>query len=185
VRKSGETDPARFRNILREELAGIFKPQKSIRALYPPEVVMVIGVNGVGKTTTSPSWPQGPASGQKGAHRAGDTFRAAAIEQLKIWADRVGASSRQGRKRRSGGRGLRGHGQGPFRGLRHHVPDTDGRLHTKANLMEELKKIKRVLGKKHPCAPHRSVLVLDATTGQNACPRQNSSTRPWTWTRSS
>ena len=170
MRKSGETDPARFRNILREELAGIFKPQKSIRAVNPPEVVMVIGVNGVGKTTTIAKLAhRARLQGKKVLIAAGDTFRAAAIEQLKIWADRVGASFyAKGENADPAAVAYEAMDKALSEGCDIMFLDTAGRLHTKANLMEELKKIKRVLGKKHPGAPHRSVLVLDATTGQNA-----------------
>ncbi|MFZ5810868.1 MAG: signal recognition particle-docking protein FtsY [Thermodesulfobacteriota bacterium] len=170
VRKSGETDPSRFRDILREELTGIFKPQKTIRAVNPPEVVMVIGVNGVGKTTTIAKLAhRARLQGKKVLIAAGDTFRAAAIEQLKIWADRVGASFyAKGENADPAAVAYEAMDKALSEGCDIMFLDTAGRLHTKANLMEELKKIKRVLGKKHPGAPHRSVLVLDATTGQNA-----------------
>lgn len=170
VRKRGTTDPAVFKDILREELAEIFQTKKTIRAVNPPEVVMMIGVNGVGKTTTIAKLAyRDIMRGKKVLIAAGDTFRAAAIEQLEIWAKRVGAAFY-----------TKGEGADPAAvayeamdktltgGFDVLYLDTAGRLHTKANLMEELKKIRRVLGKKHPGAPHRSVLVLDATTGQNA-----------------
>jgi fused signal recognition particle receptor len=133
-------------------------------------VILVVGVNGVGKTTTIAKLSQYL---KKKGHRvilaAGDTFRAAAIDQLKIWGERVKAPvvSHQ-------------HGADPgavvFDALeaaenRHCdvlIIDTAGRLHTKYNLMEELKKIAKVLGKKDPEAPHEVLLVVDATTGQNA-----------------
>jgi len=124
----------------------------------------------VGKTTTIAKLAHRDVMrGKKVLIAAGDTFRAAAIEQMQIWAERVGASFY-----------TKGEGSDPAavafeamdRALVEGVDvlylDTAGRLHTKTNLMEELKKIRRVLGKKHPGAPHRSVLVLDATTGQNA-----------------
>lgn len=170
VRKSGETDPAKFREILREELSAIFKPQKTIRAVNPPEVVMIIGVNGVGKTTTIAKLAhRARLQGKKVLIAAGDTFRAAAIDQLKIWADRVGASFyAKGENADPAAVAYEAMDRALAEGCDIMFLDTAGRLHTKANLMEELKKIKRVLGKKHPGAPHRSVLVLDATTGQNA-----------------
>jgi fused signal recognition particle receptor len=170
VRRLGATDPAQFRDILREELAGIFKPHKTIRAVNPPEVVMVIGVNGVGKTTTIAKLAhRARLQGKKVLIAAGDTFRAAAIEQLKIWADRVGASFyAKGENADPAAVAYEAMDRAISEGCDIMFLDTAGRLHTKANLMEELKKIKRVLGKKHPGAPHRSVLVLDATTGQNA-----------------
>ncbi len=170
VRKRGITDPAAFKDILREELAEIFRTSKTIRAVNPPEVVMMIGVNGVGKTTTIAKLAyRDIMQGKKVLIAAGDTFRAAAIEQMQIWAKRVGAAFY-----------AKGEGSDPAavafeamdkalaEGFDVLYVDTAGRLHTKTNLMEELKKIRRVVGKKHPGAPHRSVLVLDATTGQNA-----------------
>jgi fused signal recognition particle receptor len=170
VRKRGTTDPALFKEILREELSEIFRTPKTIKAINSPEVIMMIGVNGVGKTTTIAKLANRDIMrGKKVLIAAGDTFRAAAIEQLEIWAKRVGAAFY-----------TKGEGSDPaavaFEAMDRAVNegfdvlylDTAGRLHTKTNLMEELKKIRRVLGKKHPGAPHRSVLVLDATTGQNA-----------------
>ncbi len=170
VRKRGTTDPAVFKEILREELSEIFQTQKTIKAVNPPEVVMMIGVNGVGKTTTIAKLAHRDIMrGKKVLIAAGDTFRAAAIEQLQIWAKRVGAVFY-----------AKGEGSDPaavaFEAMDKALAegfdvlylDTAGRLHTKTNLMEELKKIRRVVSKKHPGAPHRSVLVLDATTGQNA-----------------
>ncbi len=169
VRKDG-AKPEDFKAILREELAAVFTPAKRITAVNPPEVVLMIGVNGVGKTTTIAKLAHRAAmQGRKVLIAAGDTFRAAAMEQLKIWADRTGA-------------GFYGKGEGAdpaavaFEAVDQALHggydilfvDTAGRLHTKTNLMEELKKIKAVLGKKHPGAPHRCVLVVDATTGQNA-----------------
>jgi len=136
----------------------------------PPEVVMMIGVNGVGKTTTIAKLAyRARLQGRKVLIAAGDTFRAAAIGQLEIWAGRVGA-----------GIFAKSEGSDPAavayeavdlalkEGYDLVLLDTAGRLHTKVNLMEELRKIKRVLEKKHPGAPHKSVLVIDATTGQNA-----------------
>ncbi|MFZ5428062.1 MAG: signal recognition particle-docking protein FtsY [Thermodesulfobacteriota bacterium] len=170
ARKAGVTDPAGFKDILREELAHIFRAPKTIKAVNPPEVVMMVGVNGVGKTTTIAKLAyRAQMQGRKVLIAAGDTFRAAAIEQLQIWAKRVGA-----------GFFTKGEGADPaavaFEAMERCLAegydlmllDTAGRLHTKINLMEELKKIERVLGKKHEGAPHRTILVVDATTGQNA-----------------
>jgi len=169
-RKAGVSDPAGFKEILREELAQIFRAPKTIKAINPPEVVMMVGVNGVGKTTTIAKLAyRAQLQGRKVLIAAGDTFRAAAIEQLQIWATRVGA-----------GFFTKGEGADPaavaFEAMERCLAegydlmllDTAGRLHTKTNLMEELKKIERVLGKKHAGAPHRTILVVDATTGQNA-----------------
>ncbi len=170
IRKAGETNPENFKDLLREELDDIFKVPKRIKAYNPPEVVMMIGVNGVGKTTTIAKLAhRAQMQGRKVLIVAGDTFRAAAIGQLEVWAKRVGA-----------GFFAKAEGSDPaavaYEAIDYAVKngydlmllDTAGRLHNKANLMEELLKIRRVLGKKHDEAPHRSVLVIDATTGQNA-----------------
>lgn len=170
IRKSGETNPENFKNLLRDELEEIFKAPKRIKAFTPPEVVMMIGVNGVGKTTTIAKLAhRAKMQGRKVLIVAGDTFRAAAIGQLEIWAKRVGV-----------GFYAKEEGSDPaavaFEAMDYAVKhdydlmllDTAGRLHTKSNLMDELHKIRKVLGKKHEEAPHRSVLVIDATTGQNA-----------------
>lgn len=169
VRKE-QAGPGDFKAILRRELAAAFAPARRITAVNPPEVVLVVGVNGVGKTTTIAKLAHRAAmQGRKALVAAGDTFRAAAVEQLHIWADRAGA-----------GFYAKGEGADPAAVAFEAVDaalrggydvlfvDTAGRLHTKTNLMEELKKVKAVLGKKHPGAPHRCVLVVDATTGQNA-----------------
>lgn len=163
-------DQEAFKKIFAQELASLFpKPSKKLIALKP-EVVLLIGVNGVGKTTTIAKLAyRAQMQGKKVLMVGADTFRAAAIEQLKIWADRVGV-----------GFYSKEHGSDPAavayeamdKALKENfdlvLVDTAGRLHTKVNLMEELSKIKRVLNKKHPGSPHRTILVLDATTGQNA-----------------
>jgi fused signal recognition particle receptor len=135
-----------------------------------PYVIMVIGVNGVGKTTTIGKLASRfTAAGKKVLLVAGDTFRAAAAEQLEIWGKRAGAEVVRHQE-----------GADPsavvFDGCRAAVArksdiviiDTAGRLHTKVNLMEEMKKVRRVLGREIPGAPHETLLVLDAATGQNA-----------------
>jgi len=127
-------------------------------------------VNGVGKTTTIAKLAyRARLQGRKVLIAAGDTFRAAAIEQLTVWAGRVGA-----------GIFAKSEGSDPAavafeavelamkEGYDLVLLDTAGRLHTKTNLMEELRKVKRVLEKRHPGSPHKCVLVIDATTGQNA-----------------
>lgn len=135
-----------------------------------PYVIMVVGVNGVGKTTTiAKLGRQGGEQGKTVMFVAGDTFRAAAIEQLQVWGDRAGAEVVKQQQ-----------GSDPsavvFDGISAAVArkadvvliDTAGRLHTRTNLMEELQKIHRVIQRKLPGAPHEVWLVLDATTGQNA-----------------
>jgi len=137
---------------------------------FSPYVIMVIGVNGVGKTTTIGKLAcRFTAQGKKVLLAAGDTFRAAAAEQLEIWGERVGADVIRHQE-----------GSDPsavaFDACRAALArncdilmvDTAGRLHTKVNLMEEMKKIRRVLGREIPGAPHETLLVLDAATGQNA-----------------
>ena len=163
-------DPQEFKQLLAKELAAFFpKPQKRIKP-DPPEVILMIGVNGVGKTTTIAKLAhRDRMKGRRVMIAAGDTFRAAAIEQLGIWAERADA-----------GFYAKSHGADPasvaYEALDKAVAegtdvlyvDTAGRLHTKSDLMQELKKIKSVMQKKRPGSPHRTILVLDATTGQNA-----------------
>jgi signal recognition particle GTPase len=123
VRKRGTTDPAVFKDILREELAEIFQTKKTIRAVNPPEVVMMIGVNGVGKTTTIAKLAyRDIMRGKKVLIAAGDTFRAAAIEQLEIWAKRVGAAFYTKGEGADPAACLRGHGQDAHRRLRRPLP---------------------------------------------------------------
>jgi len=135
-----------------------------------PLVIMVVGVNGVGKTTTIGKIASKFAgSGKRVLLVAADTFRAAAIDQLKIWGERVGAeviAKVQGADPSSViYDALDYAATKPFDVI---IVDTAGRLHTKVNLMEELKKIKRVINKKMEGAPHEIMLILDATTGQNS-----------------
>lgn len=135
-----------------------------------PFVIMVIGVNGTGKTTTISKIAQKlKGQGKSVLLAAADTFRAAAIEQLEVWGERVGCEVI---KHKSGSDpsavvfdALKA---GKARGSDVIIVDTAGRLHTKVNLMEELKKIKRVMARELPNSPHEILLVLDATTGQNA-----------------
>ncbi|WP_319466518.1 signal recognition particle-docking protein FtsY [uncultured Pseudodesulfovibrio sp.] len=170
ARKAGTDSPDDFKDILRDELEEIFKVPPRIEAVNPPEVLMMVGVNGVGKTTTIAKLAyRAQMQGRKVLIAAGDTFRAAAIEQLEVWAKRIGA-----------GFFAKSEGSDPAavayeamdkavsEGYDLLLLDTAGRLHTKVNLMEELKKVQRVVGKKHEGAPHRNILVIDATTGQNA-----------------
>lgn len=135
-----------------------------------PSVVLFIGVNGVGKTTTIAKLAhRARMQGKKVMIAAADTFRAAAIEQLQVWAERVGALFHA---RPAGSDPASVAYEAMDRALAEKVDilfvDTAGRLQTKVNLMEELTKIRQVLGKKHEGAPHRCILVIDATTGQNA-----------------
>ncbi len=165
----GITDATWLRGLMKEVILEEFKPQKRITAINPPEVILMVGVNGVGKTTTvAKLCHRAVLQGKKVLLVAADTFRAAATEQLEIWAKRTGA-----------GFYAKGHGADPaavaFEAMEIALKeqydmvfiDTAGRLHTKTNLMEELTKIRRVIGKLHQGAPHRTILILDATTGQN------------------
>ena len=167
-----DIDEAGVREVMAQEIAKILAPVAKpleIEAFPRPQVILVIGVNGSGKTTTI----------AKLAHLlqeqdysvmlvAGDTFRAAAIGQLKVWAERIGVPIISGKE---GGDAaslvFEGVKQGTATGIDVLIVDTAGRLQNKAGLMDELSKIRRVLGRLNPAAPHDVVLVLDATTGQN------------------
>jgi fused signal recognition particle receptor len=134
-----------------------------------PSVVLVVGVNGSGKTTSIAKLAYGlTLQGKRVILAAADTFRAAAIEQLKHWGEKVGAEVIAHQP--GGDPGAVAYDAiqaGYSRHAQTVIIDTAGRLHTKFNLMEELKKIKRVVAKHDPSAPHQVLLVMDATTGQN------------------
>jgi len=166
----GLREAADLREAMRLELLDAFKPVRRISVVNPPEVVLMIGVNGVGKTTTiAKLCHRAVLQGKKVLLVAGDTFRAAASEQLEIWAKRAGAGfSAKGPGADPAAVAFEAIDQAVAAGYDMVFVDTAGRLHTKVNLMEELQKVARVLGKRHSGAPHRSILVLDATTGQNA-----------------
>jgi fused signal recognition particle receptor len=147
-------------------LAGPAQKDRNAR----PWVVLVVGINGVGKTTSIAKLAyQDRHQGLTPMLVAGDTFRAAAVEQLEIWGERVGAGVV---KQKTGADPAAvvfdGLAAAVARGVDTVYVDTAGRLHTKVNLMEELKKINRTAAKKIPGAPHEVLLILDATTGQNA-----------------
>jgi len=174
VKKKGITDAHAVLPLLRHEVLEILQPHEAPLTLKGtgdgPFVVMVIGVNGTGKTTTIGKLAHRFTSqGKKAVVAAADTFRAAAIEQLEIWSDRAGAHFV---KHASGAdpSAVAFDAVKAAQSRKCHILfiDTAGRLHTKENLMEELKKIKRVIGRELPGAPHEILLVLDATTGQNA-----------------
>ncbi len=170
ARKEKVTQASGMRALLMAEVEEIFRAPRRIAAVNPPEVVLMIGVNGVGKTTTIAKLAhRARMQGKTVMIAAADTFRAAAIEQLQVWAERVGALFHA---KSAGADPASVAYEAMERAVREGVDilfvDTAGRLQTKVNLMEELTKIRQVLGKKHPGAPHRSILVIDATTGQNA-----------------
>jgi fused signal recognition particle receptor len=157
--------------VLREEILSLIPVVETFETpVVGPRVVMVVGVNGVGKTTTIGKLAARAATrGEKVLIAAADTFRAAAVEQLEIWANRAGAEFVRHRENADPAAvAYDGYQAGKSRGVQTVFIDTAGRLQTKVNLMEELKKIKRSLQKIDPNAPHEVLLVLDATTGQNA-----------------
>jgi fused signal recognition particle receptor len=163
-------DLERLRAALHDEMLALLAAPPPPERDSRPWVIMLVGVNGVGKTTSIAKLAhQDRRQGRQPLLVAADTFRAAAVEQLEIWGERVGAQVIKQK-----------HGADPaavvFDGLAAALArgadtvyiDTAGRLHTKVNLMEELKKVHRTAGKKLPGAPHEVLLILDATTGQNA-----------------
>lgn len=173
------SDTSLIKDILKNEIISVLNIQDTLHApkgplrgftLHTPYVIMVVGVNGVGKTTTiAKIASKYIALNKKVLLAAADTFRAAAIEQLEIWGTRVGAKVIKHKE-----------GADPsavafdalsFAKKENYdvvIVDTAGRLHTKVNLMDELKKVKRVLAKVMANAPHEILLILDATCGQNA-----------------
>lgn len=180
VREEGIKDPDEALAVLRDDLASILEGPEDNGVIWSrngaaaelpkPAVILVVGVNGTGKTTSIGKLAHAYRStGHKVVLAAGDTFRAAAIDQLKKWGERVGTD-------------VVAHQEGADpsavifdamvaaekRNADVIIIDTAGRLHTKANLMEELRKVHRVIKRKVPDAPHEVLLVLDATSGQNA-----------------
>jgi fused signal recognition particle receptor len=168
------SDANQLKNALKEEMLSLLNLQtpKQIpeAASAKPRVIMVIGINGVGKTTTIGKLAaKFNSEGKKVLIAAADTFRAAAVEQLVIWADRADAQIVKHKDNADPASVAYDSIEAAIaRGMDVVLVDTAGRLHTKVNLMEELKKIKRIISKKLAGAPHEILLVLDATTGQNA-----------------
>ena len=161
-----------IKELLAGEISRIMEPVARPMPLYPtkPQVVLVVGVNGSGKTTTIGKLAsQFQAAGKKVVIAAGDTFRAAAVEQLQVWGDRAGVpvlTAPEGSDPAS--LAFEAMEQAARDGADLLMIDTAGRLQNRSDLMEELQKIVRVIRKKDPDAPHNTLLVLDATTGQNA-----------------
>ncbi|MEM8824438.1 MAG: signal recognition particle-docking protein FtsY [Pseudomonadota bacterium] len=161
-----------IKRILAAEIARVMDPVARPLPLTPqrPQVVLVVGVNGSGKTTTIGKLAsQFRAAGKSVVIAAGDTFRAAAVEQLQVWGDRAGVpvmTAPEGSDPAS--LAFDAMGRAAADGADLLLIDTAGRLQNRADLMEELSKIVRVIRKKDPSAPHNTLLVLDATTGQNA-----------------
>jgi fused signal recognition particle receptor len=163
---------AEIKDLLAAEIARVMEPVARPLPLYPkrPQVVLVVGVNGSGKTTTIGKLAsQFKAAGKSVVIAAGDTFRAAAVDQLKVWGERAGVpvlTAPEGSDPASLAFDAMTRAQAEGADLL--MIDTAGRLQNRADLMEELAKIVRVIRKKDPDAPHNTLLVLDATTGQNA-----------------
>jgi len=155
---------------LRDELRARLDPAPVLEWKDKPSVIMVVGVNGSGKTTTIAKLGQRfQSEGKTMLFGAADTFRAAAVDQLQVWADRLKVDVIAGAPESDPGAvAFNAVQSGAARKLDLVIIDTAGRLHTRFNLMEELKKVDRVVGKALPGAPHAVWLVLDATTGQNA-----------------
>ncbi|MGD8833513.1 MAG: signal recognition particle-docking protein FtsY [Desulfobacteraceae bacterium] len=164
--------PEALKETLKQELLSLLEGIQTAPSpkTAKPHVIMVVGVNGVGKTTTIGKLAaRATAEGERVLIAAADTFRAAAIEQLTIWAQRAGADIVKHKADADPAAVAFDSMEAALaRGVDTVFVDTAGRLHTKVNLMEELKKIKRTITKKIPDAPHEVLLVLDATTGQNA-----------------
>jgi len=159
-----------LRTFLKGEMLRFMADQKPMEMTGKPHVIMVVGVNGVGKTTTIGKLANKyTAEGKKVLLGAADTFRAAAVEQLEIWAERAGVEIVKHRENADPAAVAFDSVEAALaRKCDIVIIDTAGRLHTKVNLMEQLKKIKRSIAKRMPDAPHEVLLVVDATTGQNA-----------------
>jgi len=170
VDKEGIIKQEEFSEKLREELLAQLCAPPEIEFTERPSVILIVGVNGSGKTTTIAKLGyRFKNEGYSVLFGAADTFRAAAVDQLQIWADRLDIPIISGQP--GGDAGAVAYDtvkSGISRNVDFVIVDTAGRLHTRFNLMEELKKVYRVVGKAMPDSPHAVWLVLDATTGQNA-----------------
>ena len=170
VAKDKYMNTKELQSILREEITSLLELHEEAHKDVRPKVTLVVGVNGVGKTTTIGKLAHiYKTSGLQVLLGAADTFRAAAVDQLSKWSDRVGV---QIVKQKMGSDpasvAYDAVQSGLSQGFDHVIIDTAGRLHNKVNLMNELAKIKRVVQKSIPEAPHEVLLVLDGSTGQNA-----------------
>ncbi|MFK8082187.1 MAG: signal recognition particle-docking protein FtsY [Granulosicoccus sp.] len=173
VVRSEVNDSTALKNSLEIELAQLLTPVEhplEIPDADGPFVILVVGVNGSGKTTTIGKLAKQLQEGGKSVMlAAGDTFRAAAVEQLQTWGERNGVSVvSQGSGADSASVIFDAVQSAKSRGIDVLIADTAGRLHTQSNLMEELRKVKRVIGKVDVAAPHETLLVIDGGTGQNA-----------------
>lgn len=170
VKKRDLKKPDKLRRVIREVVADMLSGKEGMELDMIPSVILVIGVNGVGKTTTIGKMAAYyKAQGKKVILAAADTFRAAAIEQLEIWADRAGVEIVKHREGADPAAVIFDTiAAGKARDADLIICDTAGRLHNKKNLMEELAKIYRVIDRELPYSDREVLLVLDATTGQNA-----------------
>jgi fused signal recognition particle receptor len=160
-------------SVLKQTMVDVLRPSAiplNIDTQHKPYVILVVGINGAGKTTTAGKLAHKLKSeGHRVMLSAGDTFRAAAVEQLQAWGDKLDIPVvQQGQGADSASVIFDALQSAQARNIDVLIADTAGRLHTQSNLMEELEKIKRVLCKLDPTAPHETMLVLDAGTGQNA-----------------
>ncbi|MBP3330603.1 MAG: signal recognition particle-docking protein FtsY [Clostridia bacterium] len=170
VKEKNIGTPARVKEQIKDIVAEMLKGEEEMSLITMPSVILVIGVNGVGKTTTIGKMAaMYKAQGKKVILGAADTFRAAAIEQLEVWADRAGVDIVKHKEGADPAAVVYDTIQaGIARNADIIICDTAGRLHNKKNLMDELAKIYRVIDKELPYSDRESLLVLDATTGQNA-----------------
>ena len=174
VKREGLTRASELRAVLKSELrARLSPPGPDIKFDAKPAVILLVGVNGSGKTTTAAKLGQRfRKEGKTVLFGAADTFRAAAVDQLQVWGDRLKVEVIFGAPESDPGAVAYNAIQaGIARNIDIILIDTAGRLHTRFNLMEELKKVYRVVNKAQAGAPHAVWLVLDATTGQNALPQ--------------
>lgn len=170
VKKQGISDASEVRGLIKEIIADMLSGEEELQITTKPSVILVIGVNGVGKTTTIGKLASNlKTSGKQVLLGAADTFRAAAIDQLQIWADRSGVDLiKQDEGSDPAAVVFDAITAGKARGSDVIICDTAGRLHNKKNLMDELSKISRVIEREAPSCDKEVLLVLDATTGQNA-----------------
>ena len=171
VREKGLLRAEELKTALRTELRSrLDKPGEITLSDASPDVILLVGVNGSGKTTTAAKLAaRYLEEGKQVLFGAADTFRAAAVEQLQVWGERLSVDVIAGQPESDPGAVAYNTVQaGIAREMDIVIIDTAGRLHTRFNLMEELKKVERVTGKAHPGAPHAIWLVMDTTTGQNA-----------------
>ncbi|HPF91879.1 MAG: signal recognition particle-docking protein FtsY [Flavobacteriales bacterium] len=170
VKRDKYVGTGELNRLLREEIAGLMKDPAPVDPAVKPYVIMVVGVNGVGKTTTIGKLANAfKQEGRSVVLGAADTFRAAAVDQLRIWSERVGVPLvQQGMNADPAAVAYDTVESAKAKGADVVIIDTAGRLHNKVGLMNELTKIRNVMRKVIPDAPHEVLLVLDASTGQNA-----------------